>query len=215
MSFASDPDLLVLHGVRLKGFAEAPAVADLVGLDVDDVVKRLEEAGEGGLVKHRSGKVSGWTLTTAGRAEGERLLAEELDEADARDLVNHAYREFLVLNPDLLEVCTEWQMRDVDGTPTINDHADPVHDAAVIERLRGLDSAVEPVTSALAGALDRFRGYRERLAHALARVLAGENDWFTKPTIDSYHTVWFELHENLLATLGIVRGSEIPPVEET
>ena len=31
---------------------------------------------------------------------------------------------------------------------------------------------------------------------------AGDPDWFTRPTVDSYHTVWFELHENLLATLG-------------
>ena len=33
-------------------------------------------------------------------------------------------------------------------------------------------------------------------------------EWFTKPVIDSYHTVWFELHEDLLATLGIERASE-------
>jgi hypothetical protein len=26
--------------------------------------------------------------------------------------------------------------------------------------------------------------------------------------IDSYHTVWFELHEDLLSTLGIERASE-------
>jgi hypothetical protein len=26
--------------------------------------------------------------------------------------------------------------------------------------------------------------------------------------IESYHTVWFELHENLLATLGIQRSKE-------
>ncbi len=26
--------------------------------------------------------------------------------------------------------------------------------------------------------------------------------------IESYHTVWFELHENLLATLGIQRARE-------
>jgi hypothetical protein len=31
--------------------------------------------------------------------------------------------------------------------------------------------------------------------------------------IDSYHSVWFELHEDLLATLGIERGSE-PQMEE-
>ena len=35
----------------------------------------------------------------------------------------------------------------------------------------------------------------------------------TKPMIDSYHSVWFELHEDLLATLGIERGSE-PTTEE-
>jgi pyruvate,orthophosphate dikinase len=40
------------------------------------------------------------------------------------------------------------------------------------------------------------------------RVEAGERDWFTKPLIDSYHTVWFELHEDLLSTLGKERASE-------
>ncbi len=60
----------------------------------------------------------------------------------------------------------------------------------------------------LAEALERFGGYGERLAHAVDQVQAGEKDWFTKPTIDSYHTVWFELHENLLATLGVERGKE-------
>ena len=43
----------------------------------------------------------------------------------------------------------------------------------------------------------------------LARTTdAGEVDWFTRPTIPSYHSVWFELHENLLATLGIDRAQE-------
>ena len=42
----------------------------------------------------------------------------------------------------------------------------------------------------------------------LDRVQGGDTDWFTKPMIASYHTVWFELHEDLLCTLGIERGSE-------
>jgi hypothetical protein len=29
--------------------------------------------------------------------------------------------------------------------------------------------------------------------------------------MDSYHTVWFELHEDLLATLGLERGATAPP----
>jgi hypothetical protein len=39
-------------------------------------------------------------------------------------------------------------------------------------------------------------------------VRAGEGDWFTSPLVDSYHTVWFELHEDLLATLGLERAEE-------
>jgi len=42
-------------------------------------------------------------------------------------------------------------------------------------------------------------------------VSAGDVDWFTKPMIPSYHTVWFEMHEDLLCTLGIERGSEGEP----
>ena len=39
-------------------------------------------------------------------------------------------------------------------------------------------------------------------------VRCGEGDWFDKPLTDSYHTVWFELHEDLLATLGLERATE-------
>jgi hypothetical protein len=39
-------------------------------------------------------------------------------------------------------------------------------------------------------------------------VVAGQVDWFTHPLIDSYDTVWFELHEDLLATLAVERSKE-------
>ena len=48
----------------------------------------------------------------------------------------------------------------------------------------------------------------EGVGEALGKVQGGDHDWFTKPMIASYHTVWFELHEDLLATLGIERSSE-------
>ena len=51
-------------------------------------------------------------------------------------------------------------------------------------------------------------GYRDRLRTAVDRVRAGEREWFDKPLIDSFHTVWFELHEDLLATLGLERAAE-------
>lgn len=208
MAVPSDPDLLVLHGVRLRGFAEAAAVAEAGGLDLDDVTKRLDAFEADGYVRYRRGRVSGWTLTAAGRARGERLLAEELDVAGARATVESSYRRFLERNAEMLGLCTDWQLREVDGKQVVNDHRDPSHDAAVVAHLADLDRHVQPVCAELAVRLTRFAPYGRRFADALAKVEAGEVDWFTKPTIDSYHTVWFELHENLLATLGIPRAAE-------
>ena len=112
------------------------------------------------------------------------------------------------MNGDLLQLCTDWQLRPTDEGTAANDHADETYDAGVVARLVEIDNAIQPVCARLAEALERFGGYGDRLTQAVVRVKAGEKDWFTKPVIDSYHTVWFELHENLLATLGIERGKE-------
>ncbi|GAC1310367.1 MAG: hypothetical protein NVSMB16_06960 [Acidimicrobiales bacterium] len=60
----------------------------------------------------------------------------------------------------------------------------------------------------IAQALDRFRAYGQRLADALARVEAGDTEWFTGAMVESYHTVWFELHEDLLRMLGREREEQ-------
>ena len=54
----------------------------------------------------------------------------------------------------------------------------------------------------------RYGGYGARFAQAISRLDAGELEYFTKPIIDSYHTIWFELHEDLLSSLGIERSQE-------
>jgi hypothetical protein len=36
--------------------------------------------------------------------------------------------------------------------------------------------------------------------------MAGDRAAFTAPLVESYHTVWFELHQDLLLTLGRQRG---------
>ena len=60
---------------------------------------------------------------------------------------------------------------------------------------------------ALSLALPRFAGSSERYAAALDRAARGEHAWVAQPKIDSCHTVWMELHEDLLATLGLDRGA--------
>lgn len=104
--------------------------------------------------------------------------------------------------PELLELCTAWQIRSVDGV--LNDHTDTAYDARVLALFADLHARAVVVIAALAAAAPRFARYDARLSEALARVRAGELDRLAD-TIDSFHAIWAELHEDLLATLGIAR----------
>ncbi len=204
MPTPSDPRLLVLHGLRLKGFADTEPVAELLQMPAADVAAQLDGLLAEDLVVRRDGTMSGWALTPTGRKEGERLLAEELDAVGGRELVADAYARFTALNDELLALCTDWQMRG----EAVNDHSDAAYDQEVIGRLIGFHDRVRPVVVDLRELLERFGGYSSRLRTAVERVAGGEPEYFTRPIIDSYHTVWFELHEDLLATLGLDRATE-------
>ncbi len=211
-AYQSAADLLVVHVLRVKGFVDADAVVAAAGLEAGEVDALLAGLADAGHARHREGRMSGWMLTPEGRARGEALLTAELEATGVRPAVEVAYRDFLEVNQGFLGLCTDWQLRPdpdaPDGDPIVNDHADAVHDAAVVARLGEADDVIREVCGGLADVLARFDGYGQRFADALARVRAGEVEWFTRPMIDSYHTVWFELHENLLATLGIERTRE-------
>jgi hypothetical protein len=210
MAHRSQPDLAVLLALRLASFAPAPTVAHATDLPEREVVALLDLFASDGLVRFRDGRRSGWSLTAEGRKEGERLLGDEIDRLGLRDDVDASYQRFLAENPVMLQLCTDWQLRgDATGSePVLNQHDDPDYDRSVLARLDELHGRSQPIWQRLADALDRFVPYERRFGHAVDRVAAGDHDWFTRPSIDSYHTVWFELHENLLASLGIDRASE-------
>lgn len=208
MAHRTAPGLLVLHALRLKGFAEADVVARASGLDEATVASACASLADESLVQRRDGRLSGWSLTSGGRAAHAERIVADLDVAGQRGVVDGAYRRFLGVNGEMLAICTAWQLREVDGRQAVNDHGDPAWDAAVLDRLRAVDRALAPVLVELSAALERYGPYASRLAEALAKVEAGELEWFTRPVIDSYHTVWFELHEDLLSSLGIDRASE-------
>ena len=207
MPHVSDRLLLVLHGLKIKGLAEPDAIASVVASDssiVADVLVGLVAAGH---VARRDGRISGFVLTSPGRAFHSVLLASDVEASGQRDLVHARYREFLMLNGELVAVCTAWQVKDL-ATNLRNDHADDVYDAAVVARLATLHARVEPICDSLETAMMRYGGYRSRFGRALSRVRNGEREWFATPILDSYHTVWMELHDDLLATLAIERAME-------
>jgi hypothetical protein len=142
-------------------------------------------------------------LTPAGRAEADRRYC--LVGEPGHERLAAAYERFLPLNRVLLQICTDWQVRS-GGVP--NDHRDPVYDWGVIDRLVRLDEQVGPVARGLGRHIVRFAPYRERMREARRRVEGGETDWLASPRIDSYHTVWMQLHEDLLLGLGRKRDEE-------
>ncbi|HEX2039035.1 MAG TPA: hypothetical protein VHF47_04790 [Acidimicrobiales bacterium] len=201
--------LAVMQSLRVKGLAELDALVASTALPAVEISCTLERLRQEGLAQHREGRVSGWGLTLAGRARAAELVAADLPE-ESRARVDDCYRRFLPINREVLAACTDWQVRDVDGTRVLNDHADPAYDREVLDRVFTLYGKAEPVLIDLADAVDRFGTYRSRLANAVARVQAGDYDWLVQPGIDSYHSIWFELHEDLLTTLGIERSKEEP-----
>ncbi|GAA0465740.1 hypothetical protein Ade02nite_47470 [Paractinoplanes deccanensis] len=195
---------VVLHVLRCIGFAELSRVADAAGLAEAEAESDLIDLAVAGLVTRTGGQFGGWGLTDAGRAEDARSTAEELAAAGARAAISTAYERFMVLNPELLELCSAWHLRAVDGSAAPNDHSDGGYDARILDRFVDLDRRADPVCGELSAALPRFRRYRARLTTALDRARSGELEHLTE-SMTSYHTVWFQLHEDLLATLGIPR----------
>ena len=57
-------------------------------------------------------------------------------------------------------------------------------------------------------ALPRFEVYPRRLQRAVTLVGDGDHSMVAAPVKDSYHTVWFELHEELIILAGRNRADE-------
>ena len=189
----SDEGYLLLHEVRLRGL--------LVIEDGSDHALVVTEVTEAGFVAPVRNAIR---LTSDGRAAHEQW-ARVATESEIEAAVTRGYERFLPLNQEFLRICNDWQVR-TGNVP--NDHADATYDWAVIDRLQNLDARTAPVIRRVARSLSRFDAYPRRLRAALRRVDEGERDWFTSPRIDSYHTVWMQLHEDLLLALGRSREHE-------
>lgn len=199
MTRRSDPALLVLHAVRVLGYAATPRITTRVSLPASSTQEHLLDAQAHGWITWSSfGDDGGWSLTENGRAHGEHLLAVELDASGARRVVEDAYDLFLSANDHVARVCTAWQMYEMGietGRAPLTTTLSILGDAAEVLRL---------VETRLGTHLERFAGYHARFSRAL-RQASADQGWITGTDRESAHHVWFELHEDLIATLGLSR----------
>jgi hypothetical protein len=192
-------ELAVLQAVRLKGRVTAADLAATLGEDLAGITPTVDQLTASGLL------VDGTTLkiSPSGRVRLETLIAEERQGIDSAAIAA-AYHDFRAVNADFKALVTDWQLK---GGPAgkPNTHDDAEYDAAVLARLDDVHARVIPIIDAAATQLPRLNAYSSKLLVALGNVKAGETAWLTKPLIDSYHTVWFELHDELILATGLTR----------
>src|SRR2546430_2478654 len=88
------------------------------------------------------------------------------------------------------------------ASPDVIEQSDSNYDQECISALEDVHGRFLPLVMRAARAAPHFDGYLPRLRQAIEKLTDdGDLDYFTKPLIDSYHTVWFEFHEDLIATL--------------
>jgi hypothetical protein len=189
-------ELTVLQAVRLKGRVTRPDLAATLNNDIAEVAETVGRLTAAGLL------IEDTTLRISpeGRVRLNTLLAEERNGVDSAVLAA-VYDDFRSVNADFKAVVTDWQLKG--GTP--NTHEDAEYDAAVLARLNGVHRRAAPIIEAAAGQLPRLGAYSAKLLAALDKVNGGDIAWLTRPLIDSYHTVWFELHEELILAAGMTR----------
>jgi hypothetical protein len=178
-------ELTVLQAVRLKGRVSRDDLAATLDDDPSDVIERLVGSGlllDGPLLR----------LSPSGRERLGELLAAERSSVDPAAL-SAAYDEFRPVNAEFKALVTDWQL---------------TGDAAMLTRLDDVHRRVTPIVATVAAQVPRLRRYSAKLQTAFDRVRAGETMWLARPLIDSYHTVWFELHEELISAAGRTRESD-------
>jgi pyruvate,orthophosphate dikinase len=167
----------------------------------DDVRPIVDQLAIDGLVATTAGA---YKLTEAGKARVASLVEGERDALGAEAAVG-ALDAFLDIDHRVKDVVTAWQMRD---PQTVNDHTDEAYDDGVLERLSAVHADAIAWLAPIEAGWPRLADYGVRLGRALEAAGGGDGRYVASPRVDSYHGIWFELHEDLIQLAGRTREGE-------
>ena len=193
---------LVMHGVAIKKHGSAEAIAGIIDQPVELVNSVLAGAVAGDRVIDTDGK---YMLSPAGHMIVSSEYSRFCDDLRSDEAFVQAYDQFEIINTELKQLITDWQTMEVGGKRVPNDHSNKDYDADVIDRLGDLHERFEPILGRMITSLARMKVYEQKLGSALEKAEDGDIEWVSAADIESYHTVWFEMHEDLLRVLGRVR----------
>lgn len=196
---------MVVRALLIKGFAMPDGIASTFFTTEEEASQILDRMTAEGLVESSGGM---FQLTAEGKTLGRELINADRESWGMENAVE-ALDAFLLLDCRLKEIVTSWQMRKVEGRQLLNDHSDPSYDASVLAEFGSLHQDAAALLQSLTDGLPRLDSYFERLERAAALVHAGEHLYIASPRVDSYHGVWFELHEDLILLADRNRADEV------
>jgi hypothetical protein len=194
-----------LRAIAMKGLAPVQGVADAVLASPDAVQPVLDQLVADGLAAMTAGA---YRPTEAGTARAADLRAEE-QAAWGIDNAAAALDAFVDLDHRMKETVTAWQLRDDAEGQVVNDHADAAYDRRVLDRLAAIHADTVIWLTPLEAGFPRLAAYRERLGRANEQAKAGDQRYVASSRVDSYHGIWFELHEDLIRLAGRERADEV------
>ena len=197
-----DPLFLAVHGLAVKKSGSAAAVALLMAADPAPIEAACTNA-----VEHGFAVAAGddYVVTPAGQEWLAALYPDLCADLRAEQGFAAAYERFETVNRELLALMTRWQTIDIGGRTVTNDHSDPAYDERILDQLDALHERAAPLLREFATFETRLGTYYDLLDQAYERVLDGATDYMSGVRVPSYHTVWFEMHEDLLRLLGRAR----------
>ena len=200
---AAADSFAVMRAIALLGLATEERIALSLATSTEAVRHIIDAAPS----THLNRTSRGLQLTPEGRGWLRGQLDAERDRTD-RSAADRLYRNFVALDDRFKRLIVNWQVRTVDGRDVINDHTDAAYDRAVREKLCAFHAESMSLMDDICAIAWRLQPYRLRLARAAAAVSAGDGTMVASPFKDSYHTVWFELHEELMHLSGRDRATE-------
>lgn len=142
----------------------------------------------------------GFALTPEGRTWVLEQLEEERGALN-RDVVERCYQGFLELNERFKRLVSEWQAASAGGHSE-DDWQRLVHSTEALHR------DLRPLVDEVASEVHRLATYGVLFDRALSAMREGDTSMLASPLKDSYHTAWFEFHEELLTVSGRDRAVE-------
>lgn len=188
----AEADYAILRKIAFAGVVAS--VDDILGVPREHLAENLARLVSDGLVTADDIVM----LTESGTQTVEdRYTQERLGFADMEDAV---ISDFRPLDRELKRIARAWQ-----DSEAADDWDSKLNEVAA---LSALSTGASAFVRKYGDRLPRLEEYDRRLALALRKVESGETEYVVAVRVDSFHTIWFQFHEDLLRLLQRQRDAE-------